>query len=178
MGYPLDQCHQPFAFMKPSLRRQLQDKLREYAEEYGLTNFEFTSFFRITGYQSLLSACDTSYAVTALLECETPGASWKQGEAVDDEEQLVEAFNVAYDALNSNQATHAALNGLSGDKNNLGNLVNGGKLAGNTTGLGAGILLAKSLQKTIITTAVNYATFSFPLCVHYVFKPSGARCLR
>lgn len=154
MGFPLEECHQPFAFMKPSLRRQLQDKLREYAEEYGLINFEFTSFFRITGYQSLLSACDTSYAVTALLECETPAmASLKNGDA-DDEERLLEAFNIAYDALNSNQTPAVSLNGLSGEGNNLASLVNGGKLAGNT-GLGAGIRLAMSLQKTIIATAAS-----------------------
>lgn len=152
MGFPLDECHQPFAFMRPSLKRQLQDKLREYAEEYGLTNFEFTSFFRITGYQSLLSASDTSYAVTALLECETPAmASLRNGDA-DEDERLLEAFNIAYDALNSNQTPVASLNGLSGEGNNLSSLVNGGKLAG-STGLGAGTRLAMSLQKTIMATA-------------------------
>lgn len=156
MGFPLEECHQPFVFMKPSLRRQLQDKLREYAEEYGLTNMEFTSFFRITGYQSLLSACDTSYAVTALLECEAPAVvSLKNGDtAADDEERLLESFNIAYDALNSNQIPAVSINGLSGEGNNLASLVNGGTLTGNT-GLGAGIRLAMSLQKTIMATAAS-----------------------
>lgn len=32
MGFPLEECKQPFAFMKPSLRRRLQEKLVENAQ--------------------------------------------------------------------------------------------------------------------------------------------------
>lgn len=32
MGYPLDECKQPFAFMKPSLRRRLQEKIMENSQ--------------------------------------------------------------------------------------------------------------------------------------------------
>jgi cell division control protein 45 len=32
MGYPLDECKQPFAFMRPSLRRRLKDKLGTHAK--------------------------------------------------------------------------------------------------------------------------------------------------
>jgi len=39
-----------------------------YAPQYGLHHVTFTIFFHSTGYQSLLSATDMSYAVTALLE--------------------------------------------------------------------------------------------------------------
>jgi cell division control protein 45 len=152
MGFPLEECHQPYAFMKSSLRRQLPAKLREYAEEYGLRNFEFTSFFRVTGYQSLLSASDAAYAVTALLEYETPDVmSLKSGEA-DEEERLVKIFNIAFDSLNSNQVPVVSLNGSTGEGSTVSSLVNGGKLAG-STGLGAGLCLAMSLQKTIISTA-------------------------
>ena len=154
MGFPLDECQHPYAFMKSSLRRQLPAKLREYAEEYGLRNFEFTSFFRVTGYQSLLSASDTAYAVTALLEYETPDVtSLKNGEA-DEEERLVHTFNIAFDSLNSNEVPVMSLNGLAGEGSTLSSLVNGGKFSG-STGLGAGIGLAMSLQKTIISTAAN-----------------------
>jgi cell division control protein 45 len=152
MGFSLEECQQPFAFMKSSLRRQLQSKLREYAEEYGLVNFEYTSFFRITGYQSLLSACDTSYAVTALLECDTPAITSLKNGGADDDERLLEAFNIAYDALNSNQLPTMSLNGHSGEGSTLSSLVNGGKLAG-SSGLGAGICLAMNLQRTIFSTA-------------------------
>ena len=69
-GLPLTECHQPFVFMKPALRRKLTQKLREHAADFGLPQLEFTSFVRVTGYQSLLSASDTSYALSALLECE------------------------------------------------------------------------------------------------------------
>lgn len=102
MGFPLDECHQPYAFFKPALRRQIPTKFREYAEEYGLTHLEFTSFFRFVGYQSLLTAADTSYAVTALLECD------------EDDDNRMACFNSAFDALNSTQSS----------------LVNGGKLTG------------------------------------------------
>jgi cell division control protein 45 len=152
MGYPLEECHQPFAFMKPSLRRILQKQIRAHAEEYGLDDFEFTSFFRVTGYQSLLSACDTSYAVTALLECDTPAhtASTKSTPEEQEEEELMQSFNIAYDALNSNATPTTS----SGEGNNVGSLVNGGNLSGNT-GIGAGIRLAMSLQKSIMSTAAS-----------------------
>ena len=154
MGFSLEECQQPFALMKSSLRRQLQSKLREYAEEYGLVNFEYTSFFRITGYQSLLSACDTAFAVTALLECDTPAVTSLKSGGADDDERLFEAFNIAYDALNSNQTPTMSLNGNSGEGSTLSSLVNGGKLAG-SSGLGAGICLAMSLQRTIFSTAAS-----------------------
>jgi cell division control protein 45 len=154
MGFSLEECQQPFALMKSSLRRQLQSKLREYAEEYSLVNFEYTSFFRITGYQSLLSACDTTYAVTALLECDTPAVSSLKNGDVDDDERLIEAFNIAYDALNSHQTPAMSLNGQSGEGSTLSSLVNGGKLVG-TSGLGAGICLAMRLQRTIFSTAAS-----------------------
>ena len=69
-GLPLTECHQPFVFMKPALRRKLTPKLREHAADVCLPQFKFTSFVCVTVYQSLLSASDTFYALLALLECE------------------------------------------------------------------------------------------------------------
>ena len=40
MGYPLDECQQPFAFMRPSLKRQLNDKIQLHANvslSYGVS---------------------------------------------------------------------------------------------------------------------------------------------
>jgi cell division control protein 45 len=122
-------------------------------QEYSLEKFEFTSFFRVTGYQSLLSASDTSYAVTALLECETP-ATMVAAEKVDDDKAMGEAFNVAFDALNPNVAPSIGLNGLANEGHDAATLVNGGNLPGNT-GIGAGIRLAMSMQRSIISTAVS-----------------------
>ena len=51
----------------------------------------------MTGYQSLLSASDTSHAVTALLECDTPAGVSSE---IDEDKAAVEAFNVAFDELN------------------------------------------------------------------------------
>ena len=118
-----------------------------------MENFEFTSFFRVTGYQSLLSASDTSYAVTALLECETPATMAATGK-VDDDTAMAEAFNVAFDALNPNVAPSIGLNGLANEGHDAASLVNGGNLTGNT-GIGAGIRLAMSMQRSIISTAVS-----------------------
>jgi cell division control protein 45 len=126
-----------------------------HTQEYNLGNCEYSSFFRVTGYQSLLSASDTSYAVTALLECET-SASLAPGleEKVDEEKEMIEAFNIAFDALNPNKAPSTSITGLSSEGRDASSLVNGGNLSGNT-GIGAGIRLAMSLQKNIIQTAVN-----------------------
>jgi len=139
MGFPLDECRQPYAFMKPKFRRQIKEKMSDYALDYGLDKLEFTSFVRVTGYKSLMSASDASYAVTALLESDTPSA-----------DSELEAFHIAYDALNSNSCPNIILN----EGHATSNLVNGGNLSGNT-GIGAGIRLALALQKSILSTAVS-----------------------
>jgi len=155
MGFPLEECRQPYAFMKPGLRRRLQDEIRQHAEEYGLENFEFTSFFRVTGYHSLLSACDTSYAVTALLTWErSAGADDAEDVDDNDEEALMQAFNHAYDALSANEAPQVNLLGSTGEGTSLASLVNGGTLTG-STGIGAGIGLAMSLQQAIMSNAIS-----------------------
>lgn len=148
-------------------------------EEYGLGNISYTGFVRVTGYKSLLSASDMSYAVTALLECSaaamaggSSGSKEKGNSSNDDDDELiseedredaemVEAFNVAFDALNSNgSTTSSAANGASlasidgVEGGDLNNLVNGGNMTG-TTGLGAGIRLAMTLQRNIMATARN-----------------------
>lgn len=108
-------------------------------QDYGLDKLEFTSFVRITGYNSLISASDASYAITALLESDTPSA-----------DNNLEAFHIAYDALNSNGSPNIILN----EGHTTSNLVNGGSLSGNT-GIGAGIRLVMALQKNVISTAVS-----------------------
>lgn len=121
----------------------------------------YTGFVRVTGYKSLLSASDMSHAVTALLECSSAAmdasASKDTDELLSEEEredqEMIEAFNVAFDALNSNGGSVAAASvGIEGG--DLSNLVNGGDMTG-TTGLGAGIRLAMTLQRNIMSTACN-----------------------
>ena len=94
-----------------------------------MEKLEFTSFVRVTGFNSLLSACDVAYAATALLEAETDKS---------DED----AFHAAYDVLNASSAPGVGVSGL----------VNGGRLDG---GIGAGIRFALGLQKAIYATAVG-----------------------
>lgn len=128
----------------------------------------YTGFVRVTGYKSLLSASDMSYAVTALLECSAAAmdgsASSNEGDDDDllseedrEDREMVEAFNVAFDALNSNGSTTSATGALTTmdggvEGGDLSNLVNGGNMTG-TTGLGAGIRLAMTLQRNIMATA-------------------------
>lgn len=136
-------------------------------QEYDLGNVSYTGFVRVTGYRSLLSASDMSHAVTALLEC-SPAAMGGGGGSKDGEDdidlsdedredrEMVEAFNVAFDALNSNGGSSpseilaTAEGGVEGD--DLSNLVNGGSVTG-ATGLGAGIRLAMTLQRVVMTAA-------------------------
>jgi cell division control protein 45 len=136
MGYPLRECNQPFPFMKTSLRRRLRENIRAHAEDFGLENIEYTSFFRVTGYQSLLSASDATYAITALLEREHPVSR-------SEDEGDRDAFNMALDVLNTNAQTSS----------NSSELVNGANLP--SSGFGEGIRLAKELQKSIFATCAN-----------------------
>ncbi|KAL7434655.1 hypothetical protein ACHAXH_003968 [Discostella pseudostelligera] len=169
MGFPLDQCRQPWAFVGPGMRRRLGERLDECTEEYGLGNVSYTGFVRVTGYKSLLSASDMSYAVTALLECSAAALEAGSGDndADDDnlneedreDREMIEAFNVAFDALNSNGSTSSAatrtlasMEGGGVEGADLSNLVNGGNMTG-STGLGAGIRLAMTLQRNIMATA-------------------------
>ncbi len=74
-----------------------------------------------------------------------------------EDREMVEAFNVAFDALNSNGSTTSATGTLTSmeggvEGGDLSNLVNGGNMTG-TTGLGAGIRLAMTLQRNIMATA-------------------------
>jgi cell division control protein 45 len=127
-----------------------------------LDRFEFTSFTRVTGYQSMLSASDASYAVTALLEYETPnelpsGSDDDPTSIIDQENKAgVEAFNNAYDALgtHSSEPMGGLMNGMNNEGYDASNLVNGGNLS-STIGIGAGLRRAMALQKSIIHTAVG-----------------------
>lgn len=171
-------------------------------QEYGLQDVCYTGFLRVTGYNSLISASDMSYAVTALLDCVTPAVKANnknsnnnndnrhggsdgdgQGRAVtpdrfdndvdeggekqssprrdQQEDELLRAFNIAFDALNPNSGG-SGINGVSSLRGNinmegydLNTLVNGGDLTSGTTGLGAGIRLAMSLQRCIVSTAMS-----------------------
>ncbi|KAL7522380.1 hypothetical protein ACHAWX_007068 [Stephanocyclus meneghinianus] len=160
MGFPLESCRQPWAFVGVGLRRRLRERIDDCAEDYGLENVSYTGFVRVTGYKSLLSASDMVYAVTALLECSAAAMDSSSSKSNDDndefisaedreEKDIVQAFNVAYDALNTNAFMDGGVEG-----SDLSNLVNGGNMTG-TTGLGAGIRLAMTLQKTIMSTARN-----------------------
>lgn len=173
MGLPLAQCQQPYAFMTPSLKRRLKIMMIEHEEEYGLEHLKYTAFVRVSGYKSLLSASDMSLAVTALLECDLnkggKGSEKRNQSALAEiqpndenmeEISLMNSFNVAYDALNSNSLTSTFGTigggevGGSAEGADLSTIVNGGDVNGNN-GLGVGIRLALSVQKAIIATGIS-----------------------
>ncbi len=127
----------------------------------------------MTGYKSLLSASDVAYAVTALLECESSNGRDQHtnlgrngGESVntseEEEKSLINSFNNAYDALNSNGSSAVGVGGSLGGKmgasiaegSDLSSIVNGGDSGGNTNGIGSGIRLAVTLQSAIVHTAI------------------------
>ena len=93
-----------------------------------------------------------AYAVTALLECDTPATRSVSGgdSEYEEEQEALRAFNIAYDALATNSSTTVILN----EGHAVSNLVNGGDMSGNE-GVGAGIRLAMSLQKSTIAMAVS-----------------------
>jgi cell division control protein 45 len=101
-------------------------------QPYGLEKLEYTSFNRITGYKSLVSASDMSYAVTGLLESES-----------------TDAFHAAFDALNSKVIPSS----ISSEGYSVSNIVNGGPLA--SVGIGEGLQRAMLMQKTIVSTAIS-----------------------
>jgi CDC45-like protein. len=146
---------------------------RHILQEYGLEHLKYTAFVRVSGYKSLLSASDMSLAVTALLECdlnkggkgsEKPNTSAFAEMPPNDENMeeisLMNSFNVAYDALNSNSLTSTFGTigggevGGSAEGADLSTIVNGGDVNGNN-GLGVGIRLALSVQKAIIATGIS-----------------------
>jgi cell division control protein 45 len=86
-----------------------------------------------------------SYAITALLECNTATVL-----DLSDQQPFLDAFNVAYDALNPKSSSVS----VKSEGTDLSTLVNGGDLSGNA-GLGAGIRWAISLQQLIFSTAIN-----------------------
>lgn len=143
----------------------------QFLQDYGLQHLKYTAFVRVSGYKSLLSASDISLAVTALLECDIMksregnknldfGDDSLKDEEEDEERALISSFNTAYDALNSNysSSTFATITGgeIGGSTEgvDLSTIVNGGEMTGGC-GLGAGIRLAISVQKTIIQTAIR-----------------------
>jgi cell division control protein 45 len=121
-----------------------------------LEHLEFTSFNRVTGYSSLLSASDTAYAVTALLEYDISEMSMESKENKGSTSGVsVEAFNNAYDALGTHsEPMRGFVNRMGVEGYDASNLVNGGNLSSNV-GLGAGLRYAMALQKSIIQTAVG-----------------------
>jgi hypothetical protein len=126
----------------------------------------------VSGYKSLISASDMSLAVTALLECDLNKGNkvsekanvarpeTEPNDGIIEEVSLMNSFNVAYDALNSNSLSSAFGTigggevGGSAEGADLSTIVNGGDVNGNN-GLGVGIRLALSVQKAIIATGIS-----------------------
>ena len=80
-----------FTFMSIELKNRLRDKMLEFKDDYNLSDIFYGSFYRQQGYKSSISAADTVYSISALLEIgsrdEVTEQPWQRN------------FNLAYDAL-------------------------------------------------------------------------------
>ncbi|KAK5576630.1 hypothetical protein RB653_007774 [Dictyostelium firmibasis] len=68
MGIPLDQVKQKFNSMNVHYKKQLKQLLATNGPKFGLVNLYFNSFLKKYSNNSEISASDTVYAVTALME--------------------------------------------------------------------------------------------------------------
>ena len=163
MGFPLFDCQQPFGLVKPTLRRRLQSAVRESASHYGLDDLEVPGFFRVTGFQSLLSAADAAHAIAALLAVPPPtGPQHGQDERTQDHSlsnepsAIQKSFQLAFDALNYQDADSQNNSNHNTNNNTMANLVNGSLSGGHTaTGIAGGFRLATQLQQAIQTAAAS-----------------------
>lgn len=50
MGFPLEECEQAYAYMKPDIRESLHEQMVLFGSEYGLMNLTYPSIRRVTNY--------------------------------------------------------------------------------------------------------------------------------
>ncbi|TPX64767.1 hypothetical protein SpCBS45565_g05664 [Spizellomyces sp. 'palustris'] len=73
MGLPHKESQQRFTEMNITFKRTIRDKLSSVAPRYNMSEIIFPSFCKSFGYKGVVSAPDTVYALTALLDW---GAEW------------------------------------------------------------------------------------------------------
>ena len=170
LGFALHDCQQPFGLLKPTLRRRLQPLVRETAPEHGLEDLEVPGFFRVTGFQSLLSAADAAHAIAALLALPPAHTSKTmlssgstEGDLATDQDHakvdssiVQKSFQLAFDALNYQDADPYDISSSSNNNNTMATLVNGNMAGGHTTtGIAGGFRLASQLQHAIQMMAAS-----------------------
>lgn len=113
MGFSLTQCRQIYTHMDMDLKRNLREKLAKFAPQYGLDELLLKSFVRAYGYKCTLSASDTSYAITALIEAGRKGIIQRNETIIDVatdndidkiseiQQEWLQNFNDAFDALDN-----------------------------------------------------------------------------
>ncbi|CCG82823.1 Cell division control protein 45 homolog [Taphrina deformans PYCC 5710] len=115
MGFSLAQCRQIYTHMDMDLKRNLREKLEKFAPAYGLDELMLKSFVRPYGFKCTLSASDTSYALTALLETGNKGLLQRAKQGTDEDvsqidedvmtenirDEWLQNFNDAFDALDN-----------------------------------------------------------------------------
>jgi cell division control protein 45 len=101
MGVPLDQCRASYLTMNKSFKDQLHLKLAEHGKDFQLDQLTYPSFIKKQHCDMVVSAADTVWAVTALLDLPVHDAQDTDLAAATSHyhEQLKRNFWVAYDAL-------------------------------------------------------------------------------
>lgn len=117
-GLPLTECYQSYASMRMEFKRDISPKLKKWAPRFNMPEIIFPSFLRNCGSRTAVSASDTIYSLTALMDC---GSEWIRKHS---------STTVGEETLNSS-------NGRMGDQNE--SVVSGRKLTGVGSGTRTGI---------------------------------------
>lgn len=68
IGIPLTICKQRYSHMSLEHKKELRDRLPDFATDIGMHEVEYSSFEKFDGFRLKLSAADVVYGVNALLE--------------------------------------------------------------------------------------------------------------
>jgi hypothetical protein len=75
LSIPSHQCEELFPEMTVDNKKKMHERLKKIARQYKLNDISFPSFVRHFGYRITLSAADTVFAITALMDF---GFEWLQ----------------------------------------------------------------------------------------------------
>lgn len=140
MGFPNREYTQPYMSMSVTFKRDLREKLGSKGPLYGLHDLCFPSFQRQYGFKCAVSASDSVYAMTALLD---GGLGWlKKVGTKEAASTLISASIGASAARNGGQGGHQADAAVG---------VGGSLVHSNETGVGTGMrtgVAGYSVQKS------------------------------
>jgi cell division control protein 45 len=88
MGYPQKESKQLYKEMSVTFKKELPQKLADFAPRYNMKDIVFPSFERTMGFLTTVSSCDVVFAITALLDC---GTSFLEQKGMSEYEKVLHA---------------------------------------------------------------------------------------